>query len=192
MVSKDSIKEILFWIVEFWAKRSPREQLFLTVGLLFTVALMGYQFGLSPFLDRLTRLDRLIQQKEKEIVEITQLRDQYLLASQKVSAIESRLSTDKEGFSLFSYVEGIAVKERIRDRIIFIRPQPAQVSGNYREVAVEVKMEGVNLPQVVSFLQGIQSSPQYLRIKRAQFKTRYNDPKLLDGTFVLASYERVT
>jgi len=52
-------------------------------------------------------------------------------------------------------------------------------------------MESVTLAQAVKFLETIQASPQFLRVKRAQLKTRYNDARLLDGTFVVASYEKI-
>jgi type II secretory pathway component PulM len=187
---KIPLKEIVIWTAEFWERLSSRERTFLAVGVGLSVILLGYHFLFSPFMDRLRTMDRLISQKENEIVEITQLRKQVLAAQQKISGVENRIVQDRN-FSLFSYLEGIAVKNQIKDRIVFIRPQPSQVSGDYREVAVEVRMESVTLSQAVKFLETIQASPQFLRVKRAHLKTRYNDPRLLDGTFVMASYEKV-
>jgi type II secretory pathway component PulM len=188
---KIAVKEIAIRGVEFWVRRSSRERAFLTIGAVLSVILLGYHFLFSPFVDRLRIVDRLITQKESEIVEMSQLRKQVLAAQQKISGVENRIVQYK-GFSLFSTVEGIAVKNHIKDKIVFIRPQPSQVLGDYREVAVEVKVESVTLAQTVKFLETIQASPQFLRVKRAQLKTRYNDPRLLDGTFVVASYEQVT
>ncbi|HLB02588.1 MAG TPA: hypothetical protein VJM77_05595 [Nitrospiria bacterium] len=188
---KISLKQIVLWCVEYWGRFSTRERIFLSVGAVLTIALLGYHFLVSPFVDRLRMLDRLTIQKEKEIVELSQLREQYLILQRKISAVEGRIAKSEEGFSLFSYLEGISVKNQVKDRIVFIRPQPSQVFGDYREIAVEVKVENVTLAQVVNLLDAIQGSPQFLRIKRAQFKTRYNDPRLLDGTFVVSSYEKV-
>lgn len=187
---KIGLKEVAIWGAEFWERLSSRERTFLAVGIGLSAILLGYHFLFSPFMDRLKTMDRLISQKENEIVEMSQLRKQVLATQQKISGVENRIVQDRN-FSLFSYLEGIAVKNQIKDRIIFIRPQPSQVSGDYREVAVEVRMESVTLAQTVKFLETIQASPQFLRVKRAQLKTRYNDPKLLDGTFVVASYEKI-
>ena len=184
-----TIKEIVIGGLEFWERFSSRERVFVSVGVALTVALLGYHFLVSPFMNRLEVLDRLILQKEKEIVDMNPLRQQYLAAQQKISVVDGRIIQDK-GFSLLSFVEGIAVKNQVKDRIVFIRPQPFQVLGEYREVAVEMKLESVTLAQVVKFLETLQNAPQFLRVKRAQLKTRYNDPKLLDGTFVVASYEK--
>jgi type II secretory pathway component PulM len=187
---KIGVKETVIWSTEFWQRLSSRERAFLAVGMGLSTILLGYHFLFSPFMDRLKTMDRLISLKENEIMEMSQLRKQVLTIQQKISGVENRVIQDRN-FSLFSYLEGIAVKNLIKDRIIFIRPQPSQISGDYREVAVEVRMESVTLTQIVKFLETIQASPQLLRIKRAQLKTRYNDPKLLDGTFVVASYEKI-
>jgi type II secretory pathway component PulM len=184
------LKQMIMRGAEFWERLSSRERTFLAVGMGLSVILLGYHFLFSPFMDRLRTMDRLISQKENEVVEMGQLRKQVLAAQQKISGVENRIVRDRS-FSLFSYLEGIAVQNQIKDRIIFIRPQPSQVSGDYREVAVEVRMESVTLAQAVKFLETIQASPQFLRVKRAQLKTRYNDARLLDGTFVVASYEKI-
>ncbi len=186
---KIRVKEITIWVVEFWERLSSRERTFLAVGIGLSMILLGYHFMFSPFMDRLKTMDRLISQKENEIMEMSQLRKQVLAAQQKIAGVENRIVQDKS-FSLFSYLEGIAVKNQVKDKIVFIRPQPSQVLGDYREVAVEVRMESVTLAQTVKFLETIQASPQFLRVKRAQLKSRYNDPSLLDGTFVVASYEK--
>jgi len=188
---KIAVKEIAIWGIELWERFSSRERVFVSAGVVLTAALLGYHFLVSPLIDRLEVLDRLILQKEKEIADMNQLRQRYLASQQKISAVEGRIIQDK-GFSLLSFVEGIAVKNQVKDRIVFIRPQPFQVLGEYREVAVEIKLENVTLAQVVKFFETLQNSPQFLRVKRAQLKTRYNDPKLLDGTFVVASYEKNT
>jgi type II secretory pathway component PulM len=186
---KISLKQFVIGGIELWERFSSRERVFVAIGVVLTAALLGYHFLVSPFMDRLDVLDRLILLKEKEIVEMNQLRQQYLAAQQKISAVEGRIIRN-EGFSLLSFVEGIAVKNQVKDRIVFIRPQPSQVLGEYREVAVEMKLESVTLAQAVKFLETLQNTPQFLRVKRAQLKTRYNDPTLLDGTFVVASYEK--
>ena len=189
---KISLKQIVTWGVEYLSRFSSRERVFLLAGAVLTIGLLGYHLVVSPFVDRLKVLDRLIIQKEKEIADLSQLRGQYLILQQKISTVEGRIAKSEGGFSLFSFLEGIAVKNQIKDRIVFIRPQPSQVFGDYRELAVEVKVENVTLAQVVNLLDAIQGSPQFLRIRRAQLKARYNDPRFLDATFVVASYEKTS
>ena len=186
---KIAVKKMVTWGVELWDRFSSRERIYVVSGAVLTTALLGYQFLVSPLMARLGVLDRLILQKEKEVVDMNQLRQQYLASKQKISMVEGRIIQNK-GFSLLSFVEEIAVKNQVKDRIVFIRPQPSQVLGEYREMSVEMRLESVTLTQAVKFLETLQNAPQFLRVKRAQLKTRYNDPKLLDGTFVVASYEK--
>lgn len=186
------IRQIGFFFSALLARFEPRERVFVLLGLVAVVVLLGYHFFLAPFLDRLEILDRLIAQKQDEVVEMADLSRQYQAVQQKVASIEVRIARSREGFSLFSHVEGTAVRNRVKENIVSIRPQPEQVSGPYREVGVEVKVENLSLPQLVKFLRDIQQTQQIIRIKRMQLKKQYSDPRLLSGTFVIASYERST
>jgi hypothetical protein len=93
-------------------------------------------------------------------------------------------------FSLLSFVEETAATQQMRNRLVSIRPQPTQSLPPYREVSAEVKLESVTLPQVVAYLTALDRAPQRIRVKSLRLKTRYADPKLLDGSFVVATYEK--
>lgn len=186
---RDWVRQLTALIGGFLSRFSPRERIFLSLGLIASAGLLGYHFFLSPVLERLKILDRLIAQKQEESIEMSRLRGEYLAVAQKVSAMEARVTGGGEGFSLFSYVEGVADQGGVKENIVFIRPQPEQSFGPYREIGVEVKVEALTLAQMVQFLDLIEQSPQLVRIKRLHLKKQYSDPRLLNGTFVVASYE---
>ena len=52
------------------------------------------------------------------------------------------------------------------------------------------KLESVTLPQIVAYLTALDRAPQRLRVKSLRLKTRYADPKLLDGSFVVSTYDK--
>jgi hypothetical protein len=56
---------------------------------------------------------------------------------------------------------------------------------------VEVKVENISLDQAVVFLDAIERSNYFLRIKRLNIRTRSTDSKKLDITFVVSSYEKI-
>jgi hypothetical protein len=58
-------------------------------------------------------------------------------------------------------------------------------------VSAEVKVESVTLLQVVAYLAALDRAPQRIRVKYLRLKTRYADPKLLDGSLVVSTYERL-
>ena len=180
-----------FRVRDAWSRLTSRDRYFLVGGTVIVSLLLAYQFIFSPLLDRMQVLDRLIEQKQGDLTQLTGMREEYLDIQQRIRSIEQQISHRQEGFSLLSYVEGIAVDHQVKKNIVFIRPQPAQVVGGFREVAVEVKVEDLTLAQTVQLLSAIQQAPEWLRIKRLHLKKQYDNPRRLNGTFIVASYEKV-
>ena len=175
----------------FLLRLSRRERWILGGGGLVTLLLVGYVTFLGPAWERMVQLDRLIPQKEKEVGEFANLREDYTALSSGIQKIERRLPTQNQ-FSPLSFLEENATKNQMRANIAYIRPLPPQVHEPYREIPVEVKVENVSLARMISFLSAIENAPHTLRIKRLTMKTRFSDPALMDITFVVSSYEKIT
>lgn len=160
-------------------------------GGLAALLLVGYVALLGPAWERMTQLDRLIPQKEKEVAEFASLRENYLAVSNGIREVERRLPLQNQ-FSPLSFLEENATRNQIRTNIAYIRPLAPQIHEPYREIPVEVKVENVSLARIVSFLSAIENAPHTLRIKRLTMKTRFSDPAFMDLTFVVSSYEKMT
>lgn len=175
----------------FLSRLSPRERWILGGGAAVALLLIGYVTLLGPAWERMTQLDRLIPQKEKEVGEFAHLREDYLAVSNGIREMERRLPMQNQ-FSPLSFLEENATKNQIRANIAYIRPLPPQIHEPYREIPVEVKVENVTLARIVPFLSAIENAPHTLRIKRLSMKTRFSDPAFMDVTFVVSSYEKIT
>jgi hypothetical protein len=70
-----------------------------------------------------------------------------------------------------------------------MKPRSSAVGEQYKESSVEVKLENVNTQQLVNYLFRIENSEAFLRIKRLHLKKRHDNPKYLDATFLVSSYE---
>lgn len=161
-------------------------------GGIAALSLIVYFMLADPALQRMTQLERLIPRKERDFSELVNLRQEYHAISDEIDALEKRLPLEG-GFSPLSFLEENAAKNRIKNNIAFIRPlTPQEHQSRFREVPVEVKIEKVTLPQIIPFLNALENSPHPLRIKRLSMKTQFSDPDLLDVTFLVLSYEKVT
>lgn len=178
-------------IDRFVNRLSPRERWILGGGGLVALLLVGYVALLGPAWERMTQLDRLIPQKEKEAGEFANLRENYVAVSNGIREMERRLPVQNQ-FSPLSFLEENATKNQIRTNIAYIRPLAPQIHEPYREIPVEVKVENVTLARIIPFLSAIENAPHILRIKRLTMKTRFSDPSLMDITFVVSSYEKMT
>jgi general secretion pathway protein M len=70
-----------------------------------------------------------------------------------------------------------------------MKPTVSTPSEVYNEESVEVKMEGVTLEQLVSYLHQIENSPQLLKIKRLEIKpSRLDNRQILTATFRVSAF----
>lgn len=176
---------------DFIGRLSVREKVFLLSGGIFLSMVISYNWVLSPFVERLKVLDRLVSQKEVNLKQVLELREEYLQLQKDFSTIEEKLASKKEDFSLLSYLEKIATDQNIRTNITSMKPQASPLLDGYRETSVEVKIENTTLDKIVSLLTSIEGSPYLLKVKRLHLKTRFADPQYLDATFLVVTYEKV-
>ncbi|MBI3608738.1 MAG: type II secretion system protein M [Nitrospirae bacterium] len=177
-------------LVALWRERNDRERLVLGLGAAAVAIMLGYGLVIDPLLARSARLDRLIVQRQADLERVTRLVGEYREAEGRVTG-SNRAIASPGTFSLLSFLEETASGQQVRNRLVSIRPQPTQALPPYHEVSAELKMESVTLPQVVAYLTALDHAPQRIRVKSVRLKTRYADPKLLDGSFVVATYEKI-
>jgi type II secretory pathway component PulM len=173
-------------IGEIWRRFSWREQLVLGWGAVIVAGLLLYMLAVDPLLERIAMLDRLIPQKQKELEQLNRLREEYGRLKGQVDADVRSMGTD---FSLSTFVEKTVLEQVGKPHLAGIKPQPEMPFENYQEVAVEVRLEQVQLGQIVAFLSGLEQATQRLRVKRLEIKSRFNEPDLLDAAITIAVYQ---
>jgi len=170
----------------FLAGLSTRERWVLGGGAVIAIALLAHIFWILPTWERMTTLERLIPRKMEEIAAFEKEQVEYKALATRLALLEGQI---REGGTPFSFLEAEAEKNHLRRQIAFIRPMAPEEHPPYREVAAEIKMEGVRLAQIVPFLGAVERFPY--RIKRLSIKTRFADPSLLDVQLVVSSYEKM-
>ncbi len=94
-------------------------------------------------------------------------------------------STAGKQFTLFGYLEELAVQLRINDRIEYMKPI-TDTTEVARE-SVEVKIRGLYQEDLIGLLFGIENTPHPVKIKRLNLKKVEKDGNL-DVTFQVVSY----
>jgi general secretion pathway protein M len=173
-------------IGDLWRRFSWREQLVLGWGAVIVIGLLLYMLAIDPLLQRMAMLDRLIPQKQRELEQLNRLREDYGRLKGQVDADVRSMGTD---FSLTTFVEKTVLEQVGKSHLAGIKPQPDMPFEHYKEVAVEVRLEQVQLGQIVSFLSGLEQASQRLRVKRLEIKSRFNEPDLLDAAITIAVYQ---
>jgi hypothetical protein len=157
-------------------------------GGVVVVLVLFYRFGLSPAIERLRTLDRLVAVKEREVYEMSAVADTYRTRQRLMEDVNRSLSQRGQDFAIFSFLEELANKIGIKTNIMYMKPALATPGEYFRESSVEMRLEGIALQQLTRYLYDIEHAPQLLRVRRIHIKPRTANPDLLDVTFQVSTF----
>ncbi|MBI5446895.1 MAG: type II secretion system protein M [Deltaproteobacteria bacterium] len=175
---------------------SPRERVLLGLGGAFVAAFLFWIALWEPAHKHLALLDRKVQAKQTELREIQELAQKYANLQRANAATEQRLQ-QSQNVSVLSYLENIAIRQKLRDKISQMRAKGGEATRYYQENAVQIKMEQITLQDLVGYLYELanprdaQRAPGYLRIRQLQIHQRPESKNLLDVNFQVSAYESV-
>jgi general secretion pathway protein M len=169
-------------------KLGGREKMMVIAGGVVVALMLFYRFGLSPALERLRTLDRLVAVKEREVHEMKVLSETYLAQKRMMEDVNRTLSQRDQDFAIFSFLEDLANKIGIKTNIMYMKPALAAPGELFRESSVEMRLEGIALQQLTRYLYDIERAPQLLRVRRLHIKPRPANPDLLDVTFQVSTF----
>jgi len=181
------------WVSFFdgFQRLGRREKRVLAGGSVFLFLLAFWLLVLSPVIDRMNWYDRKSLEKEKDLLEMEPLKENYLKIRKHVDQIEHRIGQGKQGFSFPAFLESLAIESKIKSHMTTLRPHSSQTFENLRSSEMEVKLEDLTLAQAVDFISRIERSPEFLYISNLHIKTRYGEPKNLDLSVTVSHYEKI-
>jgi general secretion pathway protein M len=165
-----------------------REKLMIIGGGVAVMLLLLYRFGLSPAIGRLHTLDRLVAAKERDLHEMKSIQETYLTQKRLLEEVHQSLTQRGQDFAIFSLLEDLADKTGIKSNIMYMKPALTTPGEVFRESSVEMRLEGIVLPQLTRYLYDIERAPQLLRIRRMHIKPRLANPDQLDVTFQVSTF----
>lgn len=175
-------------IVNVYKRFSNRERIVVISGLSFIIIFLLYEFFINPIVDYFYGLDRKIAAAERSIRELESIRTEYLALKALTDEIEKKVNSSQPG-SIFSQLEEASTRAKVRDYLVYVKPSVTQMAGDYREIAVEARWESLNLSQIINLIYEIEHSPVYLRIKRLNIKSRFDDQRYKDVLMIISTFE---
>src|ERR671923_66954 len=103
-------------------KLGGREKLLIIAGGVVVALLLFYRLGLSPALERLRMLDRLVAVKERDLHQMKMLRETYVAQKRLMEDVNRTLAQRGQDFAIFSFLEDLASKAGMKDNIIYMKP----------------------------------------------------------------------
>ena len=175
---------------ERWQQLSSRERSILLIGGGVIALSLVFVLIVDPLLAKLDRLDRQANRKQKDIQELAVVSQDYAVKQARLVKAESRMPALDGQFSLVTFIEEAATTARIRERITGMQPQVQSLAQGYQETAVDLRLEGVQLPDLLALLVAIDQAPYDLQVRHLQVRPKFDNPVNLDATIRVLSYAK--
>jgi hypothetical protein len=170
-------------ITNAYQRLSSRERRLLEGAVGVMIAIAFYSLVWQPLQASQVELAKRIQVKQRELVEMQQMRETYLDLLNQFELRQKIIDKADPKFALFPHIES-TVSQVLggRDKIASMNPQNKDLGGAYREESVELKLNGVSLQQLEDLMYHIEKGAEPLRLTRLQVKKRARDPQTFDIT----------
>ena len=162
--------------------RLTHREYWLTAGLIaFAAAWAFYVAAVSPALERIETLNRVIPEKQSELERLRINIGEYIVLHDVIEDIRTKIALQEKTFELLPYAESLIQECGITKNVVTMKQQASQLDTNYLETVVEIEMENLTLRQLFDFLQKIQSSKVLARTKTLHIKRNITNSELLDS-----------
>ena len=176
---------------ERWQHFSPRERIIVAAGGAMVAAALVFLLIIDPVMATIDKLDRQAKRKAKESQELALVAQEYVVKQARIAKLEERMPSPPAQFSLLAFLEEATTTAQIRDRIAGMQPQAPLVVQGYQETAVDLRLDGVSLPQLLALLAAIERAPYDVHVHHLQLKPKYDNPLNLDATLKIVTYAKV-
>jgi type II secretory pathway component PulM len=163
-------------------KLESRDKKVLFIGGAAAAVILLYAFVWSPLTADLSRKRDLIPRKERDLVDMRAMRDQYGELQKRLQ--QAQADAVRRG-PLLTEIENVTKRANQSSKIVSLKPQAGAQTDTFKESIVEIKLENITLYDVVNYVYLLEKDT--LRIKKLYFKPRYDNPKLLNSTILVSS-----
>lgn len=136
------------------------------------------------------RVKRLSAIKSIEYGEFLSLKREFLLKKKAIDPFMRKAYVSGEGGSTIAVVEEIGSMAGVKEKITALKPLGEIKEMGFAISGVELRIEGIELNQLVNLLYLIENHKTLLVIKDFTLKSRFEDPDLLDVSLKLRRIAR--
>ncbi len=171
-------------------KLKQREKYALYIAGGFMVLFLAIQFVVFPIIDHQKLLNRTLRVKLESLKEIRNLKSSYDQITQRNRLSKRRFAQREKGFTLFSFLDKLAGENGLKDKIIYMKPSSsAQKDKNYKISLVEMKLQPINLKQLVTYMYHVETSVNMVFIKRLSISKTEKENGLISAVLNVETYD---
>ena len=148
------------------------------------------QLIIVPLFNNKAQLQKSLDGKMITMQKMLLLQADYgdLKAGAKIS--QARFARREKGFTLFSFLDRLAGDAGIKDRVSYMKPsKKVQKNSRFRLSQVEMKLDGITLEQLTTYLHGVESSRNMVNIKKISISKKDKKQGLLTAVLQVETIE---
>ncbi|HUN59919.1 MAG TPA: type II secretion system protein GspM [Candidatus Binataceae bacterium] len=158
----------------WYEKREARERLLIKVAAAIVGVFILYNWIYLPIAGLNNGMQDRIEARQRELIQVRSLMHSYNRVKAELAEAQKGTVADKN-FSLFSVIEQTLDRSVGRDKIGSITPSDRPLNGGFQQHIVDLKLVGLNLPQIVDTLYGVQSLPVPVTVSGLHIRQRAQD-----------------
>jgi general secretion pathway protein M len=161
---------------------STREKRILCMGGCFLLILFALKGILLPAMAEKERLEKRVAVAGKTLQEMVSMQERYQRMGLNVSREMHTRKNREKGFTLFSFLDRLALKSGVKENIVHMKPDSRkQDKGAYTIFMVKVKLESLYLKEFMDFLYLIETAGKGVHISGLSLTKTGKENRLLDA-----------
>jgi general secretion pathway protein M len=150
-----------------------------------------FQFVVFPSIDKRKRLRRTLKVKEDVLLEMITLKSDYDKIEKRTDLAKVRFENRAKGFTLFSFLDRLTGKARIKEYVTYMKPSTTvQKNNSYKISQVEMKFKGLTLKQLTTYLHMVETSKNMVHIKRLSISKTGKQEGFVDAVLQVETVEK--
>lgn len=131
-----------------------------------------------------------VSTKEQELRDIIQVYRTFQKTQADFQTAEREIQKAGD-FELLTELENLAVKANVKDHIESMDKKSQAKNPYYDEEAVEVKLQKINIIQLITFLYEIEYATKVLRVREMHLETRFDSKDLFNARVMVSTYRKM-
>ena len=149
------------------------------------------QFIVFPSIDKRKRLKRELRVKTNTLSEMIALKSDYGEIEKRTHASSARFASREKGFTLFSFLDKLTGEARIKEYVTYMKPSTTvQKNSPYKISQVEMKIQGLTLQQLITYLYMVETSKNMVHVKRLSIVKAGKPEGFIDAVLQVETVEK--
>jgi general secretion pathway protein M len=183
----ETLRQLRANLEAFLARLSPRERVLVSAAAA-AVALFVLFLVATGVSRSITARETRIASKTEMLSQIGKLTRGYRQAQAERQSLEARLKGPPVQLMSFVSQTGAQTGVEVND----LRPGTPSTADGLTEESVEVNLARIDLPRLASLIDALERGPGVVKVRKIRVATRADDPKLVDVTLQVSTWQLKT